>query len=251
MAITDTFNIIFSPILDPILGILLKLPPFWGIFVITLIVTLITVLIYKKMTNQVLLKEIRNDMTKLRKDMKEATSDPAKLAELQKVSMQKSMIQMKETMKPMLITMLPILIIFGWFAGHLAYYSIQPDTQFNINLTFKDNVNGDVEIVIPEEIESINGKIQKIENNKAGFLLKGQEGDYNLNFIFNNNTYTKDLVISKEREYKNPDKLINNDLRTIKISNEPVRVFGLSWFWVYIILAVIINSVLRKVLKIN
>ncbi|MDD5649975.1 MAG: EMC3/TMCO1 family protein [Candidatus Nanoarchaeia archaeon] len=251
MAITDTFNNIFGPILDPVFGILLKLPPFWGIFVITLIVTLITLFIYKKMTDQVVLKGIREDMTKLRKDMKEATNNPAKLAELQKISMEKSMIQMRETMKPMLVTMLPILIIFGWFAGHLAYYPIQPDTQFSINLTFKDNINGDVEIVIPTEIESINGKIQKIENNKAGFLLKGQEGDYNLNFIFNNNTYSKDLLISKERKYKNPDKLINLDLRTIKVSNEPVRVFGLSWFWVYLILAIVINSVLRKVLKIN
>jgi len=83
-----------------------------------------------------------------------------KLAELQKISMQKSMMQMKETMKPMLITMIPILIIFGWFSTHLAYYPIMPEDQFSVNLTFKD-ITGTVDILVPNEIDVIGEKTKR------------------------------------------------------------------------------------------
>lgn len=249
--IISWFNTIFSPVLDPVFGILLTLPPFWGIFVITFIVTLITTLIYKKMTDQEVLKTIKDDMKLIRDDMKKFQHDANKLAELQKLSLEKSMIQMKQTMKPMLITMLPILIIFGWFAGHLAYHPILPNQDFNVNLTFKNEVSGNVDVIVPSEIEVIGEKTQKIENGNAGFILKGKAGDYNLNFVFENKTYSKDIIITEKREYKDPDKLINEDLRSIKVGNEPIKVFGLSWFWVYLILAIILNTLLRKLLKIH
>lgn len=251
MTFAETISSIFDPIMDPVFGMLLKLPPFWGIFIITFIVTLITTLIYKKMTNQEHLKNLKEEMKDLSKQMKASASDQAKLVELQKIQMQKSMSQLRETTKPMLITMLPILIIFGWFSGHLAYHPILPDTDFNVSLTFKKEVVGNVDIIIPAEIESINGKKQTIENNAALFILKGKEGSYNLNFLVNNQTYSKDLLITKERRYKTPTTVINKDLKIITINNEPIRVFGLSWFWAYLILAIIMNTFLRKLLKVH
>lgn len=248
--IVNFFSNIFNPILDPVFGILLKLPPFWGIFFITLIVTLITTLIYKKMTDQEVLKTIKEDMKQIRKEMNDFKHDTNKLADLQKRSMEKSMVQMRETMKPMLITMLPILIIFGWFSTHLAYYPIMPDNQFSINLTFKD-ATGTVDILVPSEIEVIGEKTQEIKDNKAGFLLKGKEGDYTLSFNFGNKTYTQEVLITKERKYKDPEKIVNENLMTIKTGNPPIKVLGLSWFWTYLILAIILNSLLRKVLKIH
>ncbi|MBS3155439.1 DUF106 domain-containing protein [Candidatus Woesearchaeota archaeon] len=249
MAGLNWFSAIFNPILDPVFGILLKLPPFFGIFIITLIVTSITIIVYKKMTNQEMLKSIREEMKTLREQMKTSQSDAQKLAELQKISMQKSMMQMKETMKPMLITMIPILIIFGWFATHLAYYPILPDHEFNATLMFKDNINGNVEIIIPNEIQVLNGNTQNITK-KVDFVLKGKEGDFNLEFRFNNKSYTKDVLITNDRKYKDVQKLIGENLSSISINNKPITVFGLSWFWTYIILAILLNSALRKLLKV-
>jgi len=62
MAGLNWFSAIFNPILDPVFGILLKLPPFFGIFIITLIVTSITIIVYKKMTNQSDLQRILNQL---------------------------------------------------------------------------------------------------------------------------------------------------------------------------------------------
>lgn len=246
------FGNIFNPILDPVFGILLKLSPFWGIFIITLIVTLITTLIYKKTTDQEVLKTIREDMKSIRKEMEEFKHDAKKVAELQKKSLEKSMIQMRQSMRPMLITMIPVLIIFAWFSTNLAYYPIQPDQNFSVTLMFNDKITGDVEIIAPENIKLIRNTKQEILNNKVIFDMTGNDGDYNLEFLFSNKTYTKDVLITKERKYKDPQELINDEnLKYILVSNEPVRVLGLSWFWAYFIMAVLFNGLLRKILKVH
>ena len=250
MSLYDTLKI-FNFILDPIFGFLLNLPPFWGIMIISLIVTLISTVIYKKMTDQEVLKTIKEDMKDLRKQMKEFSHDATKVAELQKISMQKSMIQMKESFKPMLVTYIPMLIIFAWLFTHLTYYPIMPDANFSMNLTFKDDVQGSVQIIIPEGINLIGEDIQTISNNNAGFIMNGKEGEYNVGFSFNNNSYTKDVLITSERKYDNPQERLSGDLKSITVSNEPVKIFGLSWFWSYIIFAILFNSVLRKLLKIH
>ena len=46
------FAKVFNPILDPIFGPLLNLPPFLALLIITFIIMVITTLIYKKVTNQ-------------------------------------------------------------------------------------------------------------------------------------------------------------------------------------------------------
>lgn len=244
------FGSIFNPILNPIFGPLLKLHPFFAILIITLIVTLISIVAYKKLTDQALLKSIREEMKELRKKMDESKNDSKKLMELQKISMAKSMIQMKQTMKPMLITMIPILIIFGWFSTHLAYNPITPDQQFSVNLTLKENL-GNVTIILPENIESLDSNTKTVENKKAGFLLKAkQEGKYSLTFDYNNKTYTKDILISNNKEYITPVEVVNQDIKTIMVSNAPIKIFGLGWLWVYIIMAVILNSLFRKLFKV-
>lgn len=249
--ILEWFARIFNPILDPALGFLLNLPPVFGILIITFLVTLITTLIYKKTTDQEILKSIKEEMKDIRKQMKEFQHDASKVAELQKISMQKSMIQMKQTMKPMLITMIPVLIIFGWFATHLAYNPILPDQEFSADLFFKSGVSGDVKLIVPSEIEIIGDGTKKVEDGKAAFTMKGKSGEYNLEFVFNNKTYTKDILITAEKKYKSPELIINEDLKMIKINNKPIQVFGLSWFWAYIIFAILFNTLLRKLLKVH
>ena len=250
-SLINWFGSIFNPILDPVFGILLKLPPFWGILIITLIVTIITILIYKKTTDQEVLKSVKEEMKEIRKDMEAFKHDAGKLAELQKRSLEKSMVQMKQSMRPMLFTMIPILIIFAWFSTHLAYYPILPDQNFSVDLTFKEGIIGNADIIVPESIEVIGEKQQGIKDGKARFMLKGKEGDYNLEFLFNNKTYTKDVLITKDRKYKEPQKLVNEDLKMISIGNEPIKVLGMSWFWSYLVMAVLFNTLLRKLFKVH
>ncbi len=249
MTLLTSIGKIFNPILDPIFEYLLKLPEFWCIFIITFLVSLVSVLIYKKLTDQKLLKEIKEELNKLKREMK-STKDTQKILALQKKSMELSVKQMKQTMKPMIATLLPILIIFAWLATHLAYYPLIPGEEFNVTIYFKDSASGNVEIMLPAAIELLDNKTKQVNNSVTWRLLPKQEGEYTVNFLYNNETYSAEVLITKKRLYKEPIKFYRDDVRKIVISNKPVRVFGLSWFWIYLILAVILNTLLRKLLKV-
>lgn len=106
MVLDSFFNAIF--------GWAIEVSQIFGLFIISLVLTLFTTLVYKLATDQEALKTIKEEMKDLRADMKRFKDDPEKMMELNKISVEKSMIQMKNSFKPMLITFIPLIIVFGW-----------------------------------------------------------------------------------------------------------------------------------------
>jgi len=237
-----------------------------AIILLSLIITLIVTLIYKKVTDQELMKTLKQDMKAIQKEIKELGYQHPKTKELQKQTMELSMKQMKESFKPMIWTMIPILILFGWFATHLAYYPIIPMEEFTTTLSFDPYVENEITLIVPEELEIIGEAkipIEKIMKDgmfgdkfigTGQFKVKGQEGEHLLEYQVGETSYFKEVIITNEKIYAEPLKLINDKvtgLKTINIDNKSIKLFGLSWFWAYIICSLVFNMILRKVLKIH
>ena len=96
------------------LGWLVEWSSLGGLLAISFLLTLLITIVYKYMTDQELLKSIKEEMKELRGEMKEFREDPQKMMELQKRSMEKSVIQMKNTFKPMIVTFIPLILVFSW-----------------------------------------------------------------------------------------------------------------------------------------
>ena len=115
----------FNAFFNSIFGKIIEKSPLGGVLLISLIITLFTTVVYKYLTNQKVLKAMKEEMDDLRKQMKEVKNDTEKMMEIQKKSFQKSMEQMKHSIKPMFVTFIPLIIIFGWLQvtykdiGHL------------------------------------------------------------------------------------------------------------------------------------
>jgi uncharacterized membrane protein (DUF106 family) len=101
----------------PATPIVFGFEPLKAIGLLSIVLSLFVTLIYKFMTDQVLMKELKKDLKKHQKHMKEHRKDATKMSELSKKSMETNMKYMRQTMKPMLITMLPFLLIFQWLRG--------------------------------------------------------------------------------------------------------------------------------------
>ncbi len=99
---------------NSIFGWAIDISPIFGLFIIAFVLTLFVTLVYKFMTDQELLKSIKQEMKEIREEMKKFKDDPQKMMELNKKSMEHSLSQMKNTFKPMLITFIPLIIVFGW-----------------------------------------------------------------------------------------------------------------------------------------
>ena len=104
----------FDSFFNSIFGGLVSSNPEWALVLVALVVTLFVTIIYKWMTDQELLKTLKEDMKALRKEMKDFSKDPEKMKHIQKALADKSIQQMKNTFKPTLVTLLPLLILFGW-----------------------------------------------------------------------------------------------------------------------------------------
>jgi len=246
----------FENLLNPIFAPLLKLPSLFGILIISLIITVLVTLIYKWTTDQSLMKQLKDEIKEFQKEIKTLRNDPQKAMQVQKKAMETNMKYMMQSFKPMIFTFIPIILIFGWLNSNMAYEPIKPDSEFTTTMIFNNNVNGEPELVAPEGINLNGDSKQKIIDGQSIWALTGKEGEYMLEYKFNNKSFTKDLLITNERGYKTPQKNIkDSEVKSIKIDNKSLKVlnlFGwrLGWLGTYIIVSIIFSIILRKVLKV-
>ena len=85
-----------------------------SIIVIGALVTFISTLITKWLTNQEHLKSLKARQKELQKELKGCKDDECKMKELQAEMMQIAGTMMKSSFKPMFITIIPFLLLFAW-----------------------------------------------------------------------------------------------------------------------------------------
>ncbi|MBR9691704.1 DUF106 domain-containing protein [Candidatus Woesearchaeota archaeon] len=258
---------VFETLLNPIFAPLLNLPVFWSILIISLIVAVLITMVYKWMTDQHLMKTLKEDIKKFQKEMKELKDNPKEFMAVQKRAMETNMKYMMHSMKPTLITFIPIIIIFGWLNAHLAFEPIMPGQEFTTSAIFDIEHEGEIKIIAPEGVELVSEEMQKIECVKekglifskdickAEWVLKGPKGNYLLEYEFNSKKYTKELLITEERSYEKPVKVIKEDeLKSLNIGNKkvkPIPGIPFGWLGTYIIFSIIFSMSLRKIMKLH
>lgn len=247
---------VFENLLDPALRPLLALPMFWAIFVLSLLISLIITLVYKFTTNQSLMKDLKEEMKAFQKQIRELRNDPQKAMEVQKVAMKTNMKYMSHSMRSTLYTFIPIIIIFGWMNAHLSFAPILPNEDFTTTIIFEKGITGEIELSVPEGLVIEGDAIKEIQESEVKWILNGQEGEYLLEYHLNDNTYSKDVIITNDFDYKNPFKRENDGIvKEIKIDNKKnvvVNFLGwkMGWLATYIILSIIFSMLLRKIFRV-
>lgn len=247
----------FSEFLNPIFSPLLNYNPLFGIFVISLIISILITVAYKYLTNQKLMKEMKEKIKLHQKNMKEHRNDKQKMMQIQKEAMEVNMQYMMHSFKPTLITFLPLILIFGWLNANLAFDPIQPGQEFSSTIYFQEGAYGNVSIVLPDGITfSDDRALQAVNNNAARWNLKGEAGEYVLEYTFNDVSYTKDVLITNQQKYAPVSKTLKDDVvKQITIDNPKLKALDLGfmklgWLGTYILFSLVLSIVLRKAFKI-
>jgi len=247
---------VFETLLNPVFLPLLKMPAIATIAIISLVISLIITLVYKYMTDQTMMKDLKMRQKEMQKRMKEHKKDPDKLMKLQKEAMELNMKYMKQSFKPSLITFLPIIIIFGWLHANIAFEPIMPGQEFTATLQFNEGYTGAVSVSVPDGVEIIGNDQAEIKDGFAKFKFKGEEGDYLLVFDYNGKHYDKELTITNEQKYAPVKKVFKKEaVKAIQLGNHKLialNLFGweLGWLGTYIIFSLVFSLGLRKILKI-
>jgi len=246
----------FDNLLDPILGPLLNsMHPLALTILVAFAVSIITIIAYKLLTDQDLMKRLKSEMKEMQKEMKTLKDHPEKMMQVQKKAMETNMKYMAKSMKPTLITFIPLIIIFGWMHANLGYLPIVPDQDFMTTIEF-EGYDGLVTLSAPDALNILSNSSQKVINNEVTWALSGPAGEYVLEYNFQGEIHTRNLIISEQLEYVEPElKIKNSRLKSLNINNEKLKVLDLGfmklgWLGVYIICSLIFSMSLRKWLKI-
>lgn len=247
-----------DPVFNPVLQPLLNLSPFAAVMVLSFLISLIIVLVYKYFTNQVEMKRLKEEQKEFQKKMKELRSNPEELIKIQKEAMKKNMDYMKHSLKAMLITMLPIILIFGWMNVHLAYEPIFPGETYSLTAKFKAGVTGEAELIVDEGTKLLSSARQPV-NDTVTWSLKSTAGEHFLTVKLGNEQQSKTVLISEKLEYAEPVSLFrHSDLEQITINYKelkPLGEFSLfgwhpGWLGIYIITSILFSLALRKLFKV-
>ncbi|MBW3003293.1 DUF106 domain-containing protein [Candidatus Woesearchaeota archaeon] len=240
-------------LLDPIFGPLLLFGPTVALLIITIVLAFLMTIIYKYTTNQSLMKDLKDELKAFQNQMKELRSEPKEMMAVQKKAMETNMKYMMHSFRSTIFTFIPIILIFSWLHGNLAFAPIMPGEQFTTTMNLGKGVFGDVTLNVPEGIELLSAETLKIEDGIAVWVLKGDAGDYTLDYKMGDKVYSKEVLITTEQAYESTEKLFKNDpdVKSITIDNKKMNVFlGLGWFWTYIIFSVIFSMIFRKIFKV-
>jgi len=259
-----------SDFLDPVLRPLLSLNPIFAIMLVSFLISLLIVVIYKRFTDQNLMKSLKAEIKELQAEMKTLKDKPDKMMEVQRKAMETNTKYMMHSFRPTLITFLPIILIFGWLNANMAYYPIIEDTQFSITMQFADGTSGNIRMDAPTDINILNGATQQILNNEADWVLTGKAGEYSIKYNYGDKEFEHSLIITNgERKYAKPVLkpgdlgLKDTNLELVTISNKRVQplqqiplvrsipwIGGFGWLGTYIIFSIFFSITLRKLLKV-
>ena len=246
----------FDNLLNPVLGPLLNLPSLWAIILLSFLISLIITLIYKFTTNQSLMKDLKAEMKEFQKEIKELRNEPQKAMEVQKRSMKTNMKYMSHSMRSTLFTFIPIILIFGWMTAHLSYDPILPGQDFTTTVVVEKGISGEIELNVPEGLSIEGSAVKGAKDGEVKWVLNGKEGEYLLEFVFNNQKYTKEVLITEGNSYSAPIKDVKDgNIELIKVDNKKnlvLNLFGwkIGWLGTYIIFSLIFSILLRKIIKV-
>lgn len=235
--------------LDFVFGFLLGWPPLISILLVSTVVSLIIVVSYKLLTDQKEMKRLKDELAASQKRMKEI-KEPEKLMAVQKEAMALNMQYMSKSMKPTLITFLPIILIFGWMNAHFAFEPLSPGQEFLLTAHVKDAQN--VSIVVPEGLTVTSAATAEVHDSIAKFNLKGEEGKHLVTLQGGGEEVDKEVIITTERTYASVSQAYKGKVfESVTLGNEKLIVFWkIGWLGTYIIAAILLSTVLRRLLKV-
>ncbi|MBU0980670.1 MAG: DUF106 domain-containing protein [Nanoarchaeota archaeon] len=247
---------LLNPIFDP----LLRLQPLVAIILVAFFMSLIITLINRWMTDQKKMKEIKEEGKAYQKEMKALKDNPKKMMEVQKKAMGKNAEYMRMSFKPMLITFIPIIIIFGWLNANMAFVPARPGEVFSTTVVMNKGLTGDVTITLPDGLILLdNVPIKPIEDSMVTWELKGELGDYFIDYTYQDDTVTKEVSITNGDKYKSVSERADSTMfKELRIDYEKVKPFGSlsifgwkpGWLGTYIIFSLIFGLLLRKFMKV-
>jgi uncharacterized membrane protein (DUF106 family) len=249
--------------MDFLFGWILDLHPALGMLMISLIISLIISLAIKYLTDQNLMKQLRSEMKELQQEIKDLKNNPKKMAKINDRFMETNMKYMSHS--------IPIILVFGWMSSHMGYEPLIPGEPFKVTAVFNDLARGEVWLKA-EQMEVLEPNNKEILHNEVDWLVQAGEGEYEIEILYENKSYKKDVILTREQVYAPVEQVYKKGMfakdepriEMIKLSNEKILPFKdvpilgsipwvktWGWFGTYFLFSIVFSLVFRKMLDLH
>lgn len=240
------------------------------ILLATIGISLFSTLVYKFATNQKKMREIKERLKVLQKELKEARGDQERMLKINSQIMKSHNEYSMQSMRSILFTFIPVMLVFVFLRAHVAYAPINPGETFAVLLDYNDQAAmGSTLVAVPNGFTLVNTS----NYTKSGFLGFGKHtgeavtirspnepANGTIAFSYGNETLNRSVIVTESNKYAPQSVNYRNAfLRSAAIDYKGLQVFDVPWLprwlqgWlaVYIILTLIFTNVFRSVLKVH
>ena len=140
----------------------------------------------------------------------------------------------------------------------MTYEPIYPDERFSISAEVSAGVDGQVELIVDEDVEVLSDRV-KDSTGELVWNLKASGGEHFIGVKTANDEQTKKILITDSLEYEDPvSSFENSEVASITINYKELKplgdfsIFGWrpGWLGWYIIFSIIFSIGIRKLMKV-
>jgi len=231
-----------------------------GIAAISIVITIITTITTKYVTDQDSIRKIKKDIKNLNKELRNVSDDKQKAQSIQSRLWPKQKKLMKESFTPMLYYGIPLFLIFAWLGATLGQAPINPGDEFTITAHHTEDID-QLEIQ-SEVINAQRNDLYSSDTPQTQWIATSETvGEHTFTISPPNTTNSVDhtVTITDTYGYNTPTKTYDDSkISQVTVQYGKVTPFGdfdilgwqPGWLATYILFGLLSNVTLRKILNV-
>ena len=251
--------------------------PFWGFFAICVILGAVAVIIFKYLSNQDKIKEVKNRIKIHFLEIRLYKDDFREILKAQKEILKNNFWYVVYSFAAAIPIMILVLLTISQINLRYGYTPIMPGQQFDVKVVYAQEADRrpEPQLKLPEGLEALTPAMRLGGENEVSWQFQAAEpGNYKVGFKVCDQEFTKDIIIGKISSPYCPQLMRqgflaafinsvepplakNARLESIEIGYKPKHFkcifFGwnMHWLIVFPLIAIGFGLVVRKILKVD
>ena len=270
-AINGILRTIFDLILAPLSG----LPPLVGVVLVSAIISVFMLLVFKWTSDQDAMDKVKRRIHASLFEIRLFNDDLVNIFRSSVDIVKHNVYYVRLTLLPLLIMIVPLVLVVAQLQFHYGYQNLKPGTStlLKVELTPEQASRPTVQLKAPEGVSVEAGPVWVPSKHELGWRIKPQAaGDHVLTLELDGQSYTKSLAVSDKIVRRSPFRLAKgfwnqllypaedplpagSPIQSISLDMDDAEVgamgFATHWIILFLVLSVVFAFAFRKPLGVN
>ena len=264
-------NAALRGIFDALLAPFRSLPPLVGLLVVSVVVSILMLLVFKKTSNQARLESVKRQIHACLFELRLFSDDLPAILRAQGEILKHNLRYLGLSLVPMLVMLVPLVLVIAQLQFHYGYRGLRPSEEFLFKVQLKEgraDARPAAALEVPGGVAVLTPPVWIPSERELAWRLRAERtGDYELKLRLDGQEYAKSAQVSEGVRRRSPVRLAPGLLNqllypaedplpgdspvsaiTVGYAEDDVPVLGwaVNWLVLFFILSVAFAFALRK-----